>query len=731
MALSWHPRANQLLQDELYDQVAEFYEHLLDEQPHEISHYWYLGLAYLLQQREEDAQTTWMAPTLDAEPEQISEWTEQLQLILNTEALRQAQLAHLKLSWLIRGHLHTLVPDEVNNLLHLLSLSVATQVFTGELLHDWHVIETLQQGNPDSIDAPLLASSLEQVLNALIKVPDYESETTAFCQACQHCASSPSPLLPIISKAATKAFYLEKRKRLAVNLVELCLEVEPDNLFFLKELHYFHHLTGAFETAAVFAARYSDRAQSLPQQVYGNMMQLHALLMIGGRWPDVTTLFAHQKTLLSDLAQRDMLEADEAFPLITAPFSFNYLDDDPLTNRSLQNSIAKLCQSSLPPEQKHKIEQLRKPRSHPSTPRKLKIGYLSHHFSQHSIGWLCRWLFQYHNRDNFHIALYLFSQPISTFTQYWFLDRVDSAFHLELPNSALMAQRIAEDEVDILIDLESVTHANISYIMALNPAPVQATWLGADASGLSTVDYYIADPYVLPAEAQDYYQEKIWRLPKTYLAVDGFEADAPTLRRDHLNIPNDAVIYFSSQTGQKRHPDLVQLQMQILQNVPDSYLIIKGFSDNQSVQTFFVQFAEQYGINPSRLCFLEPAPTELVHRANLQIADVVLDTFPYNGATTTLEVLWMGIPLVTRVGQQFAARNSYAFLMNAGVTEGIAWTDREYIEWGIRLGTDEALRQHVSWKLKKSRHTSPLWNTQQFTHDLEQAYQQMYLEKCG
>jgi len=87
----------------------------------------------------------------------------------------------------------------------------------------------------------------------------------------------------------------------------------------------------------------------------------------------------------------------------------------------------------------------------------------------------------------------------------------------------------------------------------------------------------------------------------------------------------------------------------------------------------------------------------------LQIADVVLDTSPYNGATTTLETLWMEIPLVTRVGEQFAARNSYTFMMNAGITEGIAWSDEEYIEWGIKLGTDENLRKEISWKLRRSK----------------------------
>ncbi|NEO03132.1 MAG: O-linked N-acetylglucosamine transferase, SPINDLY family protein, partial [Moorea sp. SIO3I7] len=97
----------------------------------------------------------------------------------------------------------------------------------------------------------------------------------------------------------------------------------------------------------------------------------------------------------------------------------------------------------------------------------------------------------------------------------------------------------------------------------------------------------------------------------------------------------------------------------------------------------------------------------------------------------TLETLWMGIPLVTRVGEQFVARNSYTMMMNAGITEGIAWTDDEYIEWGIRLGKDPALRQQISWKLRQSRQTAPLWNGKEFTREMEKAYLEMWRNYQG
>ena len=105
---------------------------------------------------------------------------------------------------------------------------------------------------------------------------------------------------------------------------------------------------------------------------------------------------------------------------------------------------------------------------------------------------------------------------------------------------------------------------------------------------------------------------------------------------------------------------------------------------------------------------------------------MILDTYPYNGATTTLETLWMGIPLVTRVGEQFAARNSYTFMTNVGIKEGIAWTAEEYIEWGIKLGTDKSLRQKIALDLKTARHTSRLWDAQTFTREMEHAYSEMW-----
>ena len=342
------------------------------------------------------------------------------------------------------------------------------------------------------------------------------------------------------------------------------------------------------------------------------------------------------------------------------------------------------------------------------------------------MGLLSRWLLHYHNREEFEIAVYCVNQPEDHITQKWFREQANIYRNLSRNVNNIVTQ-IEKDRIDILVDLDSLTFNLTNLVMALKPAPIQITWLGLDASGIPAIDYFIADPYVLPDDAQDYYQEKIWRLPITYLAVDGFEVGYPTLRREDLDIPEDAVVYFNVQSALKRNPYGIHLQMKILKQVANSYLLIKGTGEEDIVREMFNSIAKKEGVSPTQLRFLERSPTPEIHRANLRIADVVLDTYPYNGATTTLETLWMGIPLVTRVGEQFAARNSYAFMLNVGVNEGIAWSDEEYIEWGVKLGTDEQLRQQVAWKLRQSRKSSPLWNAKEFTLEMEKAYRQMWV----
>lgn len=200
----------------------------------------------------------------------------------------------------------------------------------------------------------------------------------------------------------------------------------------------------------------------------------------------------------------------------------------------------------------------------------------------------------------------------------------------------------------------------------------------------------------------------------------------PTLSREQLGIKPNTVIYLSVQNKIKSNPNILKLQLQILQSVPDSVFLIKGGGDNELIRAMVEQLAKEMGLDLHRIRFLPKDGDEMTHRANLSIADVVLDTYPYNGATTTLETLWMEVPLVTRVGKQFASRNSYTFLTQLNIREGLAWNDQEYVYWGTRFGLEKSLREKVKNELNLGKYKSKLWRAKDFTQELELAYEGMW-----
>ncbi|MGQ9869350.1 O-linked N-acetylglucosamine transferase, SPINDLY family protein [Leptodesmis sp.] len=727
--VNWHEQALDCWQQGQYGKAAELYGQAIDAEPEVKAHYWHLGLMLLLQGAEAEAQTTWLMALAEGESEAIDQWAAELMQVLETEADRQQALSNQQLAWVIRQHLREIFPENLTNLLYLIQLSAALEQLTGDEIRAWNVIPVLEafQG---VVPVTLLSKTLEVVLNRL--PPD--RITVEFAAACFQHLSATDALLQLLIAAGMKIAYSLCYPLLAAHLFEEYRKLDPDNLEVLWNLSVFYQKAQEYDLAIAAAQSHLALAEQTIEKTFSNILLLRALVSAGGRWEESVAAIADHRQLLATLCAEQPvdLRSGYAVRLFNSPFYLPYFSDDLRQNRTIQNQVMQFCQRNVEQYASQRIARYRQSRATSAkvttSDRRLKVGYVSHCMLQHSVGWLARWLLQHHDRDQVELHGYFIINRPGDYLNDWYLSQMEHTCRMGidcLDNPHDLADRIYADDLDILIDLDSLTLDVTCEIMALKPAPVQATWLGWDAAGISTIDYFIADPYVLPDWAQEYYPETIWRLPNTYIAVDGFEVEVPTLRRDDLGVPADAIVYLSSQSGRKRHRDTVRLQMQILKQVPNSYFFIKGFADEKSIQEFFTHIAEEEGVNPDRLRFLPNTAREAEHRANLAIADVVLDTYPYNGATTTLETLWMGIPLVTRVGEQFAARNSYTMLMNVGVKAGIAWTDAEYVEWGVRLGTDATLRQQIHWQLLQSRRTAPLWNAKQFTREMEQAYKEM------
>jgi len=723
----WQITADNYLLHKKYDLAAKIYEQKILTEPKIQSHYWNLGLMLLFQGKALEAKTTWAVPIDQESAEERYKCNQELCTILLNESIRQEELNQYQNAWTIRQQIREIDPSNFDNLIQIIYLSLHLKTLTPEFIQELNIVEILQY-NYSNINIGN-SSVLQLVQNILASDLDYLLQIQIVSLTLPYIQDT-ATFVGLISPVAYKLSEIDLE--VAVKIINIGLQVSPQNQELIGFLVSFYLKHFQFSKALEVARSATIENENLLDQVLADFCLMNALVTSGGRWEEVLSVSQHQATLIP-LLNRQSIDRVSSH-LFICRFFAPYLKDNPKVTRTNQNHLSSLCQENLQLIYKQPVDSFKHQHSLRRTNKNvkpLKIGYLSNCLFKHSVGWLARWLFKYHDREQFQIYGYFINyyQNNSDHLKEWYSNQTHKSYRvgIELAGSTIeTCNQICDDGIDILVDLDSITYMNSCEIVSLKPAPIQVNWLGFDASGIPAIDYFIADPYVLPESAQSYYSEKIWRLPQTYIAVQGFEYGVPTIRRGELGVSPDAVIFFTGQRGYKRHPDTIRLQMQIVKNVPNSYLLVKGVADANSTEALFFKLAESEGVNCDRLKFLPLTMTELEHRANLTIADVVLDTYPYNGATTTLETLWMGIPMVTRVGEQFAARNSYTMMINAGITEGIAWTDEEYVEWGIKLGTNSLLRQEISWKLKESRKSAPIWNAKQFTKEMEKAYQQMW-----
>jgi predicted O-linked N-acetylglucosamine transferase (SPINDLY family) len=293
-----------------------------------------------------------------------------------------------------------------------------------------------------------------------------------------------------------------------------------------------------------------------------------------------------------------------------------------------------------------------------------------------------------------------------------------------------LAEKIRADGIDILIDLSGHTALNRLPLFALKPAPVQVSWLGYLATtGLAAMDYVIADRWTLPPSEDACFTEKIWRLPETYLCFTAPEEDVgvgalPARANGHvtfgcfnnLNKLNDAVI---------------ALWARVLAGVPSSRLLLKTrqLGDAAVRQSICERFAA-CGIDPARLILEGFAPSRAGHLGAYQRVDIALDPFPYPGITTSVEGLWMGVPLLTMAGERFLSRQGVGLLMNAGLPQWIAADADDYAAKAVAHAADLESLSVLRASLRQKVLGSPLFDTPRFARQFEAALRGMWRERC-
>ena len=369
-----------------------------------------------------------------------------------------------------------------------------------------------------------------------------------------------------------------------------------------------------------------------------------------------------------------------------------------------------------------------RPHDNDRTPdRTLRVGYVSPDLRAHAVGHLLLALFAHH--DLSHVAIHAYadvrapdrvSRDLKALAHHW----LDTA---GLTDSQL-ADRIRADRIDILVDLALHTAGNRMLVFARKPAPVQVTMLGLPTTtGLDTIDYRLTDPYLDPPGTNDAdYTEQSIRLPHCFWIFRPPDDSPPvtTLPAER----NGFVTFGCLNQFAKVTPQALNLWVKILQALPGARLVIQA-QPGSHCAAVLARFS-QGGIAGERVEFAARAPRR-AYFERFQNLDLGLDPFPYNGHTSTLDALWMGVPVITLAGPTAVGRGGVSMLSNLGLTELIARTPEEYVAIAVRLAGDRARLAALRGGLRQRMQASPLTDGKQFAAGVEAAFRRMWKTWCS
>jgi predicted O-linked N-acetylglucosamine transferase (SPINDLY family) len=366
-------------------------------------------------------------------------------------------------------------------------------------------------------------------------------------------------------------------------------------------------------------------------------------------------------------------------------------------------------------------------RPQPGSPgkSKLKIGYLSADFSSHATALLMADLVECHDRGQFEIIAYSHGNDDGSDMRQRLVAGFDSFVDLRTLDDREAAQRIFDDGIDILVELKGYTQFARSNIAAHRPAPVQVNFLGYPGTmGADFIDYILADRIVLPMDEQAHYAERIVHLPECYQPNDRHRKVATAVPTRHAcGLPEQGFIFCCFNHSYKITPKIFDVWMRLLQQVEGSVLWL--FDAYPNVKGNLAREAEQRGIDPARLVFAPRVATP-AHLARQKLADLFLDTLPYNAHTTASEALWVGLPVLTLRGTTFAGRVAASLLHAIGLPELVTESLADYEARALHLATHKADLAALRRKLAANRATHPLFEAPRFARHIERAFRRMW-----
>jgi len=361
--------------------------------------------------------------------------------------------------------------------------------------------------------------------------------------------------------------------------------------------------------------------------------------------------------------------------------------------------------------------------------RGLRIGYVSHDFKRHSVANFIRPVLREHDRDSFEVFAYSTTRKPDEVTQS-IADVTDRWFDAGGLSDAELAEKVVEDQIDILVDLGGHTGHNRLAVFANRAAPLQTTWIGyPNTTGVAEMDVRLVDALTDPEEASyDLGSEALVRLPGCFLCYE------PTMTLPDVAEPpfrkNGHVTFGCFNNLAKMQPNVLRLWGELMGRVPDSRLLFKGkpFVDS-SVQERILRLMGMGEKDRHRIEFRGYEQSQEGHLAVYNTVDIALDTFPYNGTTTTCEALIMGVPVIGLSGDRHAARVGLSLLSAAGVPELVADTPQDYLAIAAALSEDRDRLAAYRSELRGKLQTSPLMDAKGFVARYEETVKALFMER--
>jgi predicted O-linked N-acetylglucosamine transferase (SPINDLY family) len=354
----------------------------------------------------------------------------------------------------------------------------------------------------------------------------------------------------------------------------------------------------------------------------------------------------------------------------------------------------------------------------------LKIGYLCSDFREHALGYLMTEVLGLHDRSKVEVFAYYCGPEAKDALHANFKTSADHWISVTGMDDATAAQRMVDDKIQILVDLNGYTREARVKLIAMRPAPIIVNWLGYPGTMGSPYHHYvIADDWIIPKSEEIYYSEKVLRLP-CYQPSNRKRNVAPkTPTRAEAGLPEDAFVYCCFNGAHKITRPTFERWLMILKRVPGSVLWF--LSSSEAANKRLKDYAAQHGVEPERVIFAEKLANPY-HLARYVLADLFLDTTPYGAHTTASDALWMGIPVLTLSGRSFASRVCGSLVRSAGIPELCFTSAADYVNCAVVLGTQPAMLQPLRERLRTGRDQCTLFDMPLLVRSLEVLYGQMW-----